>query len=76
MQPGAKFIYSSFKLSIMQTSTVLKTQQAIINGKPSTVQTIKGNRHKQDIYYKVDGRVKSFNSFWRKRPILIEPSAN
>ena len=50
--------------------TILKTQTATINGKPAKVETIKGRRSRQDIYYLVNDRPVSSDKFWGMKPVF------
>jgi len=48
--------------------TILKTQSAIINGKKVIVDTIKGNKGKQDLFYKIGDYFIGFDNFWALNP--------
>ena len=52
------------------STTTIKTQQATINGKNVTVETIKG-AGRQDISYKVNGKAHSYNEFWKLKPVFV-----
>ncbi len=52
-------------------ATKVKTFYAVINGKNVVVNTMVSAKNRNDVFYKVNGKEVSYNSFWAKKPEFL-----